>query len=114
MIRDKENLDFELMDETDATQDAIAAEPTHEVYGRVMTAFSYLPIPVRTEDWSAWIDGQEEGKTGRGPTEAAAIADLLEQLDQAAQDAPARKPAAREDVFAAFRSGAYFGLEVKR
>lgn len=32
----------------------------------------------------------------------------------AAQDAPARKPAAREDVFAAFRSGAYFGLEVKR
>jgi hypothetical protein len=85
-------------------------------HGRVMTAFENPPIPVRAWDWSAWIDGREEWLTGRGRTEAEAIADLLEQADEA-QDAPAARPVAREivsDPFADIRSGRYFGLEVKQ
>jgi len=38
------------------------------------------PIPIRDFDWSALRDGYEPGDPiGRGSSEAAAIADLLEQ-----------------------------------
>lgn len=50
----------------------------------VLTCFEYPPIPMRNFDWSAWIAGREEWLTGRGPTEAAAIADLKEQIEEAA------------------------------
>lgn len=37
----------------------------------------YPPIPERHSDWAAYRD--PEGRVGRGATEAAAVADLLEQ-----------------------------------
>lgn len=53
---------------------------------RVRTAFEYQPIPLRAYDWSAVDDRTYEGSPGqpigRGPTEQAAIADLLEQMDE--------------------------------
>ena len=63
---------------------------THDRNGfRIHTSFDYPPIPIRSMDWSAVTDnydGAEDsgnrGQIGRGPTEEAAIADLLEQLDE--------------------------------
>jgi hypothetical protein len=46
---------------------------------RIETSFDYPPIPARDHDWSAFID--PEGPIGHGPTEIAAIADLLYQLE---------------------------------
>lgn len=47
----------------------------------IKTSFDYPPIPIRTMDWSAWLDGREEsGPTGRGASEDMAVADLLQQL----------------------------------
>jgi hypothetical protein len=40
------------------------------------------PIPVSSMDWAAWVDGDEEGPTGRGATHNAAMADLFEQLGE--------------------------------
>jgi hypothetical protein len=40
------------------------------------------PVPSRRFDYAAWIDGREECYQGYGPTAAAAIADLQEQLDE--------------------------------
>lgn len=58
---------------------------------KVITSFVYPPIPDRTWDWAAWIDGQEESVIGRGPTEYVAIIALLEQLsDEARQKALAQ------------------------
>ena len=63
----------------------------HQINGvKIHTNFDYPPIPVRDMDWSAVTDnydGAEDsstrGQIGRGPTEEAAIADLLEQLEEA-------------------------------
>lgn len=44
--------------------------------GPIITEHIYPPIPVRTCDWSAYRD--PEGRNGLGPTEDAAILDLLE------------------------------------
>jgi hypothetical protein len=43
------------------------------------------PIPLRSYDWSAVDDDTYDlgGAIGWGPSEAAAIADLLEQLEEA-------------------------------
>jgi hypothetical protein len=52
----------------------------------IKTSFDYPPIPIRNFDWSAWDDDAYDGPgspLGRGPTEDAAIADLLEQLTEA-------------------------------
>lgn len=44
----------------------------------IRTVHDYPPIPTRNMDWSAYYEGREEaGPYGHGPTEAAAIADLL-------------------------------------
>lgn len=57
----------------------------HETrHGKVHTDFVYPPIPLRDFDWSAVFDdydGAEDANCpiGRGPTEQAAIADLLDQ-----------------------------------
>jgi hypothetical protein len=61
----------------------------HQIKGiKIHTSFDYPPIPVRSMDWSAVTDdydGAEDsgnrGQIGRGPTEEAAIADLLDQIE---------------------------------
>ena len=52
--------------------------------GKIITSFDYPPIPERHSDWSAVFDGYDgapdaHDPIGRGPTELAAIADLLDQ-----------------------------------
>jgi hypothetical protein len=48
----------------------------------IRTEFVYPPIPDRSNDWSAVIDGDEEfGPYGRGETKEAAINNLLDQLE---------------------------------
>lgn len=52
--------------------------------GIIHTSFDYPPIPERGFDWSATFDGYDGAPDahdiiGRGPTELAAIADLLDQ-----------------------------------
>lgn len=58
---------------------------------KIVTEFVYPPIPMRQFDWSAidadTYDGADDagGKArciGRGATEAEAIADLMEQLEE--------------------------------
>lgn len=50
---------------------------------KVITENVYPPIPDRRWDWSAVFDGYEPGDPiGRGPTEEAAIEDLLEQIEE--------------------------------
>ena len=45
------------------------------------TEYVRPPIPTNRFDWMAFIDGdEEEGPTGRGPTELEAVKDLCEQL----------------------------------
>jgi hypothetical protein len=45
---------------------------------RIVTDHVYPPIPLRSFDWCAWVDGEDEETRvqGWGATEAAAIADL--------------------------------------
>jgi hypothetical protein len=54
---------------------------------KIITNFDYPPIPIRQFDWSAVTDnydGAEDSHCpiGHGRTEAEAIADLLEQLEE--------------------------------
>lgn len=50
---------------------------------RIHTATVYPPIPIRTFDWRATLDGYEPGDPiGEGETEIAAIADLLTKLKE--------------------------------
>lgn len=54
---------------------------------KVVTHFIYPPIPFRGCDWQATIDsydGDENAPRGFGPTQAEAVADLLDQLDNEA------------------------------
>lgn len=56
---------------------------------KVRTNFDYPPIPDRSMDWSAITDdydGAEDSHcpVGRGPTELAAVADLLDQVEERA------------------------------
>lgn len=45
---------------------------------KIVTSYDYPPIPDRSCDWSAIRDGYDPGDhIGRGPTEQAAIDDLL-------------------------------------
>jgi hypothetical protein len=54
---------------------------------KILTYHEFPPIPVRAFDWSAVVDGDEEnGPYGWGATKAAAVADLVEQLDEAAAE----------------------------
>lgn len=50
---------------------------------KIITHYEYPPIPVRTMDWVAYFDGDEEGGSrGWGTTEAEAILDLKENYDE--------------------------------
>ena len=62
---------------------------------KIKTHFDYPPIPVRSFDWSAVdddtydVDCDEDGffstsPIGRGATEAEAVADLLDQIEERA------------------------------
>lgn len=58
---------------------------------KIRTSFDYPPIPLRQFDWSAVDDDTYDGEgcpIGHGATEQEAINDLLEQIeDKAEQDA---------------------------
>ena len=48
---------------------------------KIITEHVYPPIPDRRFDWAATLDGYEPGDPhGEGPTENAAVADLLAAL----------------------------------
>jgi hypothetical protein len=54
---------------------------------KIVTEHVYPPIPVRDFDWRAVDDDTYDGPgspIGYGRTEAAAIADLLEQIEERA------------------------------
>lgn len=67
----------------------------HNINGiKIRTTHEFPPIPDRSMDWSAVdddtynVDCDQDGffstsPIGRGPTEEAAIADLMEQLEEA-------------------------------
>lgn len=49
---------------------------------KIVTSHDYPPIPFRTMDWCAYFDGEEEnGGYGYGRTEAEAVADFINNLD---------------------------------
>lgn len=48
---------------------------------RIVTEFVNPTIPIRSQDWVAHYD-DPEGCTGSGPTQAAAIADLIDNDDR--------------------------------
>ena len=48
---------------------------------QIKTNYVYPPIPIRTMDWVAWYDGDEEGPQAFGSTEAEAIQNLRDQDD---------------------------------
>ncbi|CAB4130545.1 hypothetical protein UFOVP130_13 [uncultured Caudovirales phage] len=57
--------------------------PVYQYRGfEIRTSFDYPPIPTRELDWSAWVDGREEWKTGRGPTEVHAVIALIEDIEE--------------------------------
>lgn len=52
---------------------------------KIRTSYDYPPIPIRSMDWSAVDDDTYDGPgspIGRGATEAEAIADLEEQIQE--------------------------------
>jgi hypothetical protein len=46
---------------------------------KIITQKICPPIPIRCYDWVAWYGGREDGVTGHGETEIAAIYDLGDQ-----------------------------------
>lgn len=51
---------------------------------KIITTFVHPPIPIRTMDWQAHFDGDEEtGPFGEGATEYEAVKDLIENYDDA-------------------------------
>lgn len=83
------------------------ADAGHPLQGRtsaagrlIKTKHDYPPIPDRSLDWSAWYDGDEPSDAGgmdvgHGPTEEAAIADLVENYP----DEPVPGPDTFEETF---------------
>jgi len=58
-------------------------KPGHTVtYKKLITHHVNPPIPIRTHDWQAYLDGEEErGHCGWGETRKDAILDLLCEID---------------------------------
>lgn len=53
---------------------------------KIITTYVYPPIPIRSEDWQAYFDGDEPNDAGwmlhgSGATEQEAIDDLLMQAE---------------------------------
>ena len=60
---------------------AITSEVTPMNALLIRTKYDPKPIPVRSYDWDAWIDGHEEAySTAHGPTQAAAVEELAETV----------------------------------
>lgn len=60
------------------------SDKTESLLDRIRTEHVYPPIPIRDFDWRATLDDYEPGcPIGEGPTEEAAIADLLSQIRDA-------------------------------
>lgn len=53
---------------------------------KIITAHDRPPIPDRRFDWAAWVEGEEETLSARGPTEEAAIAELYKLIEEHAND----------------------------
>lgn len=54
---------------------------------RIVTSHVYPPIPIRSHDWCAYVDGREEdGRYGWGTTEAEAIQDLQDTYPEELED----------------------------
>lgn len=61
-----------------------APSPPASFRREIVTSFQNPPIPTRDYDWAAYTTDYEGGDPiGYGPTESAAIEDLLDQLDYA-------------------------------
>ena len=61
-----------------------APSPPASFRREIITSFQNPPIPTRDYDWAAYTTDYEGGDPiGYGPTESAAIEDLLDQLDYA-------------------------------
>lgn len=61
-----------------------APSPPASFRREIVTSFQNPPIPTRNFDWAAYTTDYEGGDPiGYGPTESAAIEDLLDQLDYA-------------------------------
>lgn len=55
---------------------------------KIKTSHIFPPIPIRSFDWCAWRDGEEErGVYGYGYTENGAVMDLLDIEAEAEEDA---------------------------
>jgi hypothetical protein len=76
---------------------------------KVRTTYEYPPIPDRSMDWSAIDDDNYDADCdqdgffstspiGRGPTEEAAIADLMEQIAEASEVSGDRSKADATEV----------------
>ena len=61
-----------------------APSPPASFRREIVTSFQNPPIPTRNFEWAAYTTDYEGGDPiGYGPTESAAIEDLLDQLDYA-------------------------------
>lgn len=49
---------------------------------KIITAPTNQPTPIRAWDWAAWVEGEEETLSARGPTEQAAIEALYELINE--------------------------------
>ncbi len=59
-----------------------APSPPASFRREIVTSFQNPPIPTRDYDWAAYTTDYEGGDPiGYGPTESAAIEDLLDQLE---------------------------------
>lgn len=66
------------LDRLDATLVNMPPLLDDEPLPKIVTTHVYPPIPIRTFDWCAYFDGEEEdGNYGYGATRAEAIADFV-------------------------------------
>lgn len=50
---------------------------------KIIIEYIHPPIPSRSCDWLAWIDGQEEdGPKGCGATKQEALQDLVNEMEE--------------------------------
>ena len=54
-----------------------------EKYIAVETKYVHPPIPERSKDWEACVEGKEEWVTGRGATMQSAVIDLMSRIQEA-------------------------------
>lgn len=60
--------------------------------GKLITSHIYPPIPDRSHDWCAYVEGDEEaGKYGYGATEEEAVADFIETWAEEYEEADAAR-----------------------